>query len=483
MLTDNVLVEIFDFCRKDHDQCPSGHVWKWHLLVHVCRRWRQIIFASPRRLHLEILCTDGTPVRKNLGIWPAIPIVMQYGLQDWDTITFDDEDNIIAALEHPDRICRARLYVTESQLGRITAVMQEPFPVLTCLSLYICISEDENVPVGVIPSGFLAGSAPRLQEIELDGIPFPALPTLLLSASDLVTLRLCDTPTIGYISPEVMVAHLAALPKLKLLDIEFKSDSLPGRTLLPLMTRTVLPALKHSVFCVCEYSEDFLARIDAPQLCCIEIYYVDEAVVDFAVPQLTDFINRSENLKRTLSKHCQIIVDDIEGIVDLYIGGPTDNVTCLQPETGICVYFLCNGMDRKFLQLTSVLSRVSPILSHTIHFAIIPEGHEPSCEPSLPPDPSEELNNIEWLQVLRQFSSVQTLFVAAMFAGYVSRALEDIAEVTATEVLPALELLCLEDQPMSSVDRFIAIRRDSGRLVTIVGTKEEFEKRLEAYPP
>ncbi|KAH9056310.1 hypothetical protein EDB87DRAFT_1260555 [Lactarius vividus] len=70
MLTDNVLVEIFDFCRKDHDQCPSSPVWKWHILVHVCRRWRQITFASPRRLNLQILCIDGTPVRKNLGIWP-----------------------------------------------------------------------------------------------------------------------------------------------------------------------------------------------------------------------------------------------------------------------------------------------------------------------------------------------------------------------------------------------------------------------------
>ncbi|KAH8981708.1 hypothetical protein EDB92DRAFT_170656 [Lactarius akahatsu] len=120
-LTDNVLVEIFDFCRlgEDHVQLEysSRTVWKWNLLVHVCRRWRQIIFASPRRLHLENLCTNGTPVGNDLGIWPDIPIVMRYGIRD--TIPFDDEDNVIAALEHPDRLCRIGLHMTGSgsQLG------------------------------------------------------------------------------------------------------------------------------------------------------------------------------------------------------------------------------------------------------------------------------------------------------------------------------------------------------------------------------
>ncbi|KAH9169996.1 hypothetical protein EDB89DRAFT_1368048 [Lactarius sanguifluus] len=332
MLTDNVLVEIFDFCQKDHDRCLSGPVWKWHLLVHVCRRWRQIIFASPRRLHLEILCTDGTPVRKNLGIWLDIPIVMRYGLYGGDTIAPDDEDNVIAALEHPDRVCRIGLHMTGSQLGRTTAAMQGPFPVLTRLSIS---SEDENVPV--ITSSFLAGSAPRLQEIELSGVPFPALPTLLLSVSDLVTLRICDTPKIGYISPEVMVTHLAALPRLKLLEIEFlQPDSLPDRMLLLPMTRTVLPALEHFVFsCFCEYLEDFVARIDAPQFRSIEIYYWDQAPLDsgFKVLQLSEFINRSENLKRTLSGHFQINVEESDA-VGCCIGSATgDEDGRPEPET------------------------------------------------------------------------------------------------------------------------------------------------------
>jgi len=199
MLTDNVLVEIFDFCRKDYNHYLS-HVWNWYLLVHVCRRWRQIVFASPRRLNLQILCTEGTPVRKDLGIWPAIPIAVQYG-DDASGIQVspNDEDDVIAALEHPDRVCHVRLCIMGSQLGKIATAMQEPFPMLTRLSIS---SFDGNVPV--IPSGFLGGSAPCLQEIELYGVPFPALPTLLLSASDLVELKLRNVPPAGYISPEAM---------------------------------------------------------------------------------------------------------------------------------------------------------------------------------------------------------------------------------------------------------------------------------------
>ena len=147
-LSCNVLLEIF---HLDISEWYYEHR-EWHKLVHVCRRWRQIIFASPLRLNLRIFCTTGTPVRKNLGIWPAIPICINYG-----DISSDDEDNLMAALEHPDRLSDIRfLNLTESQLGKIAAAMQGPSPILTYLTI---ISDDGNVPPA-LPSGFLV-SAPR----------------------------------------------------------------------------------------------------------------------------------------------------------------------------------------------------------------------------------------------------------------------------------------------------------------------------------
>lgn len=59
-------------------------------------------------------------------------------------------------------------------------------------------------------------------------------------------------------------------------------------------------------------------------------------------------------------------------------------------------------------------------------------------------------------ELLRSVSSIQALLVlSTKFAGRVSCALEDIAAVVVTKVLQALDLLCLEDQPTSSVRKFI----------------------------
>ncbi len=372
----------------------------------------------------------------------------------------NDEDNVIAALEHPDRICHVELSITGSQLAKIATVMQESFPVLTHLSISL---KDGNVPV--IPGGFLGGSAPCLRKIELKGVPFPALPTLLLSVSDLVELKLHDIPPTGYISPEAMAASLAALPRLEILHIEFEcAYSRPDRMLLPPVTRTVLPTLNHFFFFgVCGYLEDFAARIDAPQLDDIVIFYSDQ-VVHFGVPQLSEFINRSDNLKRTLSRDCQLTL--YYDCVDFHIGGGTsDEAECWDRDRGISVCIICKEIDQQILHMAHVLSSISAILSNMVHFAINPESFESGILSE-----SEDLDEVEWLQLLHPFSSVQTLSVSGRFAGHVSRALEDIAGVMVTEVLPALDLLCLEDQPVSSVDNFVAVRRDSGHPVTVVNT-------------
>ena len=118
-----------------------------------------------------------------MGIWPDLPIFIDFGYfsgRQHDN-NASNEDNIITALEHVVRVCDVKLSVMGSELESISTAMQEPFPVLTTLLILSC---DRNSPV--IPTVFLGGSAPRLQYIHLEGIPFPALPALLLSTSDLV---------------------------------------------------------------------------------------------------------------------------------------------------------------------------------------------------------------------------------------------------------------------------------------------------------
>jgi hypothetical protein len=458
MIPDNVLLEIFDLCQK-HD--PHRLVWKWHVLAHVCHRWRQIVFASPTRLNLQILCTHGRPVRKNLDIWPTLPLVIRYEGYEYPT----DEDDIIAALEHPSRVCDVRLHITGPQLGRIATVLQEPFPTLTHLLLW---SNDSDTPV--LPVEFLARSAPCLQAIILTSIPFPTLPLLLPSTVNLVTLELRHIPQTGYISPEAMVTGLATLTRLTSLYIQFQSPaSRPNRIRPPAAIRTVLPALASLYFSgVREYLEDFVARIDAPRLDAIWIYYFNQ-LIDFEVPKLSRFIDHPESLKRPM----RCIIEFLAHRVSFRAGASTfipESLNGFHYHIEVCI--VCEGLDWQNSHLTQALSQISVVRSNIIHFAV-------DFDPEIPE--SEIIDNIEWSRLLSLFSSVRTMFVPKRFAGHVARALEDTAGAIATELLPALDMLCLKGEAVSSVEKFIAVRRDSGRPVTFINTETEFEGRLKSY--
>jgi len=65
-LPDNVLLDTFEFCLgkddpdvvfDDDDDDDYSHDYdEWQTLVHVCCRWRWIVFTSPRRLDLKLYC-------------------------------------------------------------------------------------------------------------------------------------------------------------------------------------------------------------------------------------------------------------------------------------------------------------------------------------------------------------------------------------------------------------------------------------------
>ncbi|KAH9172899.1 hypothetical protein EDB89DRAFT_843570 [Lactarius sanguifluus] len=434
VLPDDVLLEIFDFYRKNHNSVLQL-VWKWHIPAHVCQRWRQVVFASPHRLNLKILCTYGTPVRKNLGIWPPFPIVMDYRYSRRH-LTLDDEDDAIAALGHPDRICYVGLDITNPQLGKITTVMQQPFPMLTHLHV---VSKDGNAPV--LPGEFLEGPAPCLQEIEFQGIPFLTLPSLLLSTSDLVKLRLFNIPPTGYISPEVMVACLAGLPSLQTFIIGFQLATRPDRLHPPPITRTVLPALTSFEFKGAnEYVEDLASRIDGPQLGRLYIHYLNQ-IVDLQVAQLSKFIDRSVGPEITQYKHAQ--VGFISGWATFTMYRSANHPSSDHRHSATTV-ISCKGIDWQVFHVAQMLSHFSAILSNVVHLDL---------EAQLEEDHPEGRDDVEWLHFLRQFSTVKVLRVSHEIAKHVALALEDITAETVAGALPSLDSIYLEGQPASSVEK------------------------------
>ena len=92
----------------------------WQSLVHVCRRWRGLVFRSPRRLNLQICYRFSRYATnsKSLDIWPALPLLI-WG-EDYETSV----NKAISVLEHSDRICHISLNLyANSQIENLWTAM------------------------------------------------------------------------------------------------------------------------------------------------------------------------------------------------------------------------------------------------------------------------------------------------------------------------------------------------------------------------
>jgi len=150
VLPEDVLLEMFAFYVDQLEDDPDSD--EWQKLVHVCLRWRNVVFASPHRLNLQLLCTNKRPKKKMLDTWPALPIVVS---GEYDAV--GGIENAIAAHELNDRIRKIVFKdVSDQLLEGFAAVPPQPFPVLTYLRLE---SSYGSLPVRVLPESFL-GAVP-----------------------------------------------------------------------------------------------------------------------------------------------------------------------------------------------------------------------------------------------------------------------------------------------------------------------------------
>jgi hypothetical protein len=489
-LPDNVLLEIFSFYLYDTDPDRDSYFrdtrkWQtWRILAHICQRWRRIIFSSPRRLNLHVICTPGTPVRKNLAFWPVVlPIILDYYPKPFcgsGSLDPDDEDNIIFVLEHARRVRRIEILEvsTGALIEQVFTVMQRSFPVLTDLDLR-WTTVDFSTPFPIIPRRFLGGSAPRLQYLRFQLFSFPEFPTFLWSAHNLTTLKLKDIYHIGHISPEAMVRGLPGLTGLGYLSISFCDETPPSdqwRSHPAPPMRAILPALFHFHYRGCsKYLEDLLAQIDTPRLKHVSIKYLTQPA---QVHQLSQLINRTENLKIDQFRRAMVTFcfDYIRFELDFSRGE--------RRKAQLSLKFL--GFEQLHVQvprLVQVLGQLVAVFSKVDH--LIVSGFYIT---------SREMDLTEWLPFFRLFPAVEALNLCQGVAAYIASALEDTADIEnsemATDVFPALYLMWLEmndgddedndaedrDKPVGSMERFLSLRQRSGHPVTVVTTEDEFNE-------
>jgi hypothetical protein len=444
MLPDVALLKIFDFYANnayDKNDRYGEQIEAWHTLVHVCQQWRTVVFGSPLRLSLRLHCTARTPVRKTLDVWPLLPIVVwENDEESWDT------DNIVAALNHSDRICELRFFnIPSLQLEKVLAEMRQPFPALTSLRLH---NRDETMPD--VPGLFLGASAPRLEVLALHGIPLPGLPKLLLSATHIVYLGLWKIPYLGYIQPEAIVTCLSVLTRLKMLDLGFESPRCrPNRRCLPPRTRTLLPALTWFQFKgVGEYLEDFVARIDAPLLDYLEITFFHQLIFD--TPQLTQFIGRTPELKVGNSAHVDFSDQDV------LVQFSRDD----SGLKGIKLRVSCGHSDWQLSSLAQIFNSSLAVPRIFIRSVLSQMRWQ------------DDIEGNQWLELLHSFTAVKDLFVGSEFMQGISLALQEPVGGSVPEVLPALQNLLLgEIRPSEPVQEaiwhFVTARQLSGHTINI----------------
>jgi hypothetical protein len=440
MLPNDVLLKIFAFYVDET-------LWKdgWYPLVHVCRKWRYTVLGSPYHLNLQLVHTEKTLMRKTLEVWPSLPIVIE-----GDYYSQSGQDNLMATLEHKDRVCEIKLwFISRSLWERVLAAMQVPLPRLTRLDFWFTAT-----PASVVPDSFLGGSAPRLRKLALNGASFLGLPKLLLSTADLVELTLRNIPHSGYISPEAMVDCLSTLTRLKELDLTFKSPrSRPDQESRrpPLPTRTLLPSLTDFSFDgASDYLEDFVARIDAPLLnrVTIEVFHQ----VTFDTPQLAQFISRIPHLRAR--DEARVLFSDDK--VSITLPGPVDE--------GLDLEVRCGQLDLQLSFVAQACIRSFPqALIITVERLYIWYW---------PDDRPDNVENSKWLELFRPFTAVKGLYLSRELVPCIAATLQGLAGEGVTEVLPALQEFFVEGIHPSGSDQktfepFIAARQFSGHTIAI----------------
>jgi len=461
-LPDHPLLEIFSLYMEEVGGLPEflieGRIDTWHTLVHVCQRWRSLVFALSHRLNLRILCTNTRPLREILDLWPALPIVIwckEIKLTEIPPMPMVGAENIVSALGHRDRVSQISfLGLPLSIFSRFTAIMDASFPVLTHLKLDPYGDDGQEA---ILEDSFLGGSAPCLRSLRLHRVTFPALHKLLLSTKDLVDLCLVNIPFSDYVSPEGMASCLSSLTKLEDLRLGFSPLAFyPDRNQhLPLTRVDLCHLIRLHFGGTTKYLEDFVARINAPLLRVFQMLLIGPVLLN--TPQLTDFVDRAEPFK--VLDQAELHFHDYDVTVKLLSQKETVDRTILNVHSGL------PRSEGSFLSLEQARSSFLSLISSVECLNLTEDEYWPLISQGI-------VENAYWLQLLRPFTAVKHLYLSGEPGLQVARTLHELTWEGVVEVWPALQSVFLEGlQPsedvVDAIAPFIVRRQLSGHPVTV----------------
>jgi hypothetical protein len=199
---------------------------------------------------------------------------------------------------------------------------------------------------------------------------------------------------------------------------------------------------------VCAYLEDLVAQIDAPFLDYIWTTFFHQLI--FSFPQLAQFTRRTMIFQALNEAH-----------VDFDYGGV--RVVSLPPTPTFheksVLKVSCRKLDWQLSSLTQVFTSFFPSFDMVEHLYIYGPPHRYSR-----PQWQDDIENVEWLEIFHPFTAVKNLYIPKELVQRIAPALQELIGERATDVLPALESLFLEElQPWRPVrealGQFIAARQ------------------------
>jgi len=456
MLNDDVLLNIFYLYQlimseSYHDIFTFPH-WEnakwWYKPAQVCRRWRYLILASPVRLGLHLVCTFGTPVADMLAHSPPFPLIINY-LDHGFEVSTEDEEAILLALQHRDRVRRIGLGMPAPNLPKLIEAIDGNFPALE--RLFICPrTKDDTSPV--IPPTF---QAPHLGMLLLCHACLPLGSPLLRTTVGLTFLVLMDVPLSAYFEPSYLVAQLSSMPHLEKLSIGFKSP-IPARHVerQPLHTliepHVTLPLRTLYFRGVSAYLEQLLALINSPLLEMLQIHLFNQ--LSLTVPYLFQFINRIERFRFSFSRlvfHGELVAL----IADCREGDLAEPFH---------VAIDCRHADWQVSAAAQLFNSLAPILSTT-------EGLALRCQHGLLSQWHEKIDRTQWRNLLKPFSGVKVLYVAEGLIGKLSQSLQLEDGEQPLELFPELKELVYykKDDVSDAYTSFAHARQIAGHPVIL----------------
>ena len=442
ILDDYSLLNIFSFSRPvildesevNQEQLLEGGEWNrelwWYRLVQVCRRWRYIVFESASHLRLSLVCARGTPVADMLAHSPPLPLIIDH-LDPNHDITTEDEDGIIFALQHRDRVRRIRLRKSVPILQKLVNALDGEFPILDYLyampQRYQRPTLDHNMRLNLtLPETF---RAPHLRYLLLMRFAIPIESPLLATMMNLVTLSLNLIPPSAYFHPSALLQRVSLMPQLGSLGIFFNSH-FPSRDIerqllrTPITTRVTLSNLRRLGFQgASAYLEALLSQVTIPLIEKLQIYFFNQ--LTYSIPRLQQVVSTAENLRlktATLS-FCE------DYMAATAYPHEEAKLFALSVDLG------GRHLDWQVASAAQAFQTLRTVSSAVEHLSLEYDRHTISSEWN------NEADRTQWRELLGSFGNVKTIYVYSELVGQLSQALQPGEGESSAELLPELHEL------------------------------------------